>query len=308
MNVKCMLSGINFMPTNCSFTILYTIPPLLFSIFEVLNLFMKYLLPAISLLVLISSCTNETPEDTNNPVSAIAAPQQLSYSILNAYPHDTSFYTQGVQYVNGVLYEGSGNPQRIKNKSKLRKVDYTTGKILKEIFLPDLLFGEGITVLGTKIYQLSYEEKRGFVYNLSDFKLLKEFTYPTQGWGMTNDGTHLIVSDGSNLIYYWDAVTLKEVKRISVQDNTGLRNNINELEYINGFIYANVYLTDDVLKIDPATGIVVGKIDFSGLKATYPELSNPPTEVLNGIAWDSSRNRLFITGKYWSKLFEVRLN
>lgn len=269
---------------------------------------MKYLLTAMCLFFLASSCSNETPDDTDGQISTIAAPQQLTYSILNAYPHDTSFYTQGLQYVNGFLYEGSGNPQRIKNKSKLRKVGYTTGKILKETFLPDVLFGEGITVLGDKIYQLTYEERRGFVYNLADFKLIKEFTYNTDGWGMTNDGTNLLVSDGSNLIYYWDAVTLKEVKRISVQDNTGLRNNINELEYINGFIYANVYLTDEVLKIDPATGIVVGKIDFAGLKSTYPELMNPPTEVLNGIAWDSSRNRLFITGKYWSKLFEVRLN
>lgn len=269
---------------------------------------MKYLLQTLSFLFFLNSCTNETPDDTDTPIATIAAPQQLAYSILNAYAHDTSFYTQGLQYVNGFLYEGSGNPQRIKNKSKLRKVDYTTGKILRETFLPDILFGEGITVLGDKIYQLTYEERRGFVYNLADFKLIKEFTYNTDGWGMTNDGTNLLVSDGSNLIYYWDAVTLKEVKRISVQDNTGLRNNINELEYINGFIYANVYLTDEVLKIDPATGIVVGKIDFAGLKSTYPELTNPPTEVLNGIAWDSSRNRLFITGKYWSKLFEVRLN
>ncbi len=265
----------------------------------------KFLLTAI--LFSFAACNNGEEEEQTT-LTAIPAPQQLSYSILNSYPHDTSFYTQGLQYADGFLYEGSGNPQKIKNKSKLRKVDYTTGKILKETFLPNILFGEGITVLGDKIYQLTYEERRGFVYNLADFKLIKEFTYNTEGWGMTNDGTNLLVSDGSNLIYYWDTVTLKEVKRISVQDNSGLRNNINELEYINGFIYANVYLTDEVIKIDPATGIVVGKIDFAGLKSTYPELTNPPTEVLNGIAWDSSRNRLFITGKYWSKLFEVRLN
>lgn len=269
---------------------------------------MKHLHILVTLFILLNSCRNDTPDEVVNPISTIPAPKQLSYSILNVYPHDTSSYTQGLQYVNGVLYEGSGNPQRIKNKSKLRKVEYTTGKILKETFLPDILFGEGITVLGDKIYQLTYEEKRGFVYNLTDFKLLKEFSYTTQGWGMTNDGTHLLVSDGSNIIYFWDAETLNEVKRISVEDNTGLRNNINELEYINGFIYANVYLTDEVLKIDPATGIVTGKIDFSGLKSAYAELMNPPTDVLNGIAWDSSRNRLFITGKYWSKLFEVKLN
>ncbi len=270
---------------------------------------MKYLYIIAACVCLFISCTNDTPDDDGkNPVSTTPPPQLLNYSVVNVYPHDTSSYTQGLQYMNGVLYEGSGNPNKIKNKSKLRKVNYTTGKILKETFLPDTIFGEGITILGDKIYQITYTEKRGFVYNLADFKLIKEFTYNTEGWGMTNDGTHLMMSDGSDVIYYWDTATLKEVKRISVHDNTGLRNNINEMEYINGFIYANVYLTDDVLKIDPATGTVVGKIDFSTLKTQYPELENPPSNVLNGIAWDSASNKLFITGKYWSKLFEVKLN
>jgi glutaminyl-peptide cyclotransferase len=270
---------------------------------------MKYLQITLLLASLFSACTNDTTDDDNkNPVTTIPAPVQLSYSVINVYPHDTSSYTQGLQYVNNALYEGTGNPDGIKNRSKLRKLDYKTGKILKETFLPGSLFGEGITILGDKIYQLTYREKRGFVYNLSDFKLIKEFAYNTEGWGITNDGTHLIMSDGSDIIYYWDAATLKEVKRISVQDNSGLRNNINELEFISGFIYANVYLTDEVVKIDPATGIVVGTIDFSALKTQYPELKNPPSDVLNGIAWDSTGNRLFITGKYWSKLFEVKLN
>jgi glutaminyl-peptide cyclotransferase len=269
---------------------------------------MKYLQITLLLSCLLISCTNDGDNDGNNPVSTIPAPLQLNYTVVNVYPHDISSYTQGLQYVNNALYEGSGNPDEIKNKSKLRKVDYATGKVLQETSLPDELFGEGITILGNKVYQLTWREKRGFVYNLSDFKLIQEFNYNTEGWGITNDGTHLIMSDGSDVIYYWDPVTFKEVKRISVQDNTGLRNNVNELEYINGFIYANIYLTDEIVKIDPSTGTVVGKLDFSALKTQYPELKEPPSDVLNGIAWDSTGNRLFITGKYWSKLFEVKLN
>ncbi len=254
------------------------------------------------------SCNGGEETNGNGTMSQIPPPQELSYTLVKVHPHDTSFYTQGLQYLDGFLYEGSGNPDRIPNKSKLRKIDFATGKVVRETFIKDTLFGEGITIMGDKIYQLTWREKKGFVYNLADFKLVKEFTYNTDGWGLTNDGRHLIVSDGSDLIYYWDPATFKEIKRISVMDNTGLRNNINEMEYINGYIYANIYLTDEVVKIDPATGHVVGRMDFSVLKKSYPELEGPDADVLNGIAWDSTGNRLFITGKYWSKLFEVKLN
>lgn len=257
------------------------------------------------------NCNNDVPDSTKtntSTVEALPAPVQLNYTLLNVYPHDTSSYIQGLQYVNGFLYEGSGNPRREYNRSKLRKVDYKTGKVLKETSIKGELFGEGITVMGDKIYQITWEDKKAFVYNLSDFKLVKEFSYNTNGWGLTNDGKYLIMSDGSDKIYFRDPNTFQEITHISVQDNTGLRNNINEMEYINGFIYANVYTTDEVLKIDPSNGHVVGKIDFSALKNDYPELKSPPSDYFNGIAWDSTGNRLFVTGKYWSKLFEVRLN
>lgn len=300
------------MPTTCSFTILYQPALLLFTIFDnlTINHMKHYLLLVTSILFFVTACTNDTPDDNGNPdpVSTIPAPQQLSYSILNVYPHDTSSYIQGLQYFNGFLYEGSGNPRKEDNRSRLRKVDIKTGKVLKETSIKGKLFGEGITIMGDKIYQITWEDKKAFVYNLSDFKLIKEFTYNSDGWGLTNDGTHLIMSDGSDVIYFLDPATFKVVKRISVQDNTGLRNYINEMEYINGFIYANVYQTDEILKIDPATGNAVAKIDFGALKTQYPELSNPGVDVFNGIAWDSTGNRMFVTGKYWSKLFEVRLN
>jgi glutaminyl-peptide cyclotransferase len=272
---------------------------------------MKQLTATFIFIILLSSCNNNTSDkqdDGNKTVPTLPAPVQINYSLLNVYPHDTDSYTQGLQYHNGYLYEGTGNPDSNENISKLRKIDYKTGKVLKETFIKGTLFGEGITVMGDKIYQLTYREKKCFVYNANDFKLIKEFTYNTEGWGLTNDGKYLIMSDGSDKIYFRDPNTFQEITHISVQDNTGLRNNINELEYINGFIYANVYTTDEILKIDPANGQVVGTINFSGLKNGYPELSAPPTDVLNGIAWDSSSNRIFVTGKYWSKLFEVRLN
>ncbi len=268
---------------------------------------MKFICTLLISFVFIA-CNNDPEKDKSNPVSTIPPPVQLSYSLMKVYPHDTSAYTQGLQYVNGFLYEGTGNPDSVPDKSKLRKVDYVTGKTVKEISLPGILFGEGITILGNKIYQLTWQNKKGFIYNFTDFKLIKGFSYDIAGWGLTNDGKNLIVTDGSSTIYFWDPETLKEIKRISVQDDAGMKNNLNELEYINGYIYANVYQTDYVLKIDPATGNVVGRIDFSELKKNYPELEAPPSDVLNGIAWDSTGNRLFITGKYWSKLFEIKLN
>lgn len=266
---------------------------------------MKFLFALIISIVFIA-CNNEPKTDTDVLVSNIPPPTTLSYSLLKVYPHDTAAFTEGLQFVNGFLYEGTG----LENQSFLRKVDLKTGKVLKEHKLSSLFFGEGITVLNNKIYQITYTNKMGFVYNLEDFKLLQTFDYNIDGWGMTNDGKHLIVSDGSSNIFYWDPVTFKEVKRLSVQDNNGLRNNINELEFINGFIYSNVWQKDEILKIDTATGNVVGVIDMSELKKLYPELggSNDSDKVLNGIAWDSSSNRLFITGKNWSKLFEIKLN
>ena len=272
---------------------------------------MKNFYYIVLLVLILSSCgdnTSDKPSDTVPVVSTLPAPTSIGYTLLNVYPHDTSSYTQGLQYLNGVLYEGTGNPRKENNISKLRKIEFKTGKVLKETFIKGSLFGEGITVLGDKIYQITWEDKKCFVYNLSDFKLIKEFNYNTDGWGLTNDGKLLIMSDGSDKIYFRDPNNFQEITHISVQDNTGLRNNINELEYINGFIYANVYQTDEVLKIDPGNGHVVGKIDFSSLKNGYPELSAPPSDYFNGIAWDSTGNRLFVTGKYWSKLFEVRLN
>ncbi len=260
--------------------------------------------------IILTSCGNNSVQNEDqSKAPSVPPPAQLSYSLLKVYPHDTSAYTQGLQYIDGFLYEGTGNPEKIPDRSKLRKVDYVTGKILKEVFIPGTVFGEGITMLNNKIYQLTWTEKKGLIYQFPDFKLIREFNFDlAEGWGITNNGKELIVSDGSSNIYFWDPETLKETKRISVQDNNGLRNMLNELEFINGSIYANVYQTDEILKIDPATGNVTGTINFSDLRKNFPELNDQHCDVLNGIAWDSSSNKLFVTGKYWPKLFEIKLN
>jgi glutaminyl-peptide cyclotransferase len=264
-------------------------------------------------LLLLVSCTNSNEtnsEESQNVLTTIPAPTNIGYNLVKDYPHDTASFTQGLIFYKGTLYESTGNPTPTPNNgSWVGAVDLSTGLQTKKVKLPQEIFGEGITILHDKVYQITWENRKGFVYDLSTFKKIKEFAYNHEGWGITNNGKELIVSDGSSNLYFWDPETLKEIRRISVQDNNGLRNNINELEFINGAVYANVWQTNEILKIDPVTGNVTGKLDMSSLKQSYPELigSNESEKVLNGIAWDSSSNRMFVTGKNWSKLFELKL-
>jgi glutaminyl-peptide cyclotransferase len=263
--------------------------------------------------LLLNACSNSSEtnsDDSQNVLSTIPAPTNITYNLVKDYPHDTASFTQGLIYYKGTLYESTGNPTPTPNNgSWLGSVDITTGKQTKKVKLPQEIFGEGITILNDNVYQITWQSRKGFVYDLSTFKKIKEFTYNHEGWGITNNGKELIVSDGSSNLYFWDPVTFKEIRRISVQDNNGLRNNINELEFIDGAVYANVWQTNEILKIDPVSGNVTGKLDMSGLKQSYPELvgSSDSDKVLNGIAWDSSGNRMFVTGKNWSKLFELKL-
>lgn len=272
---------------------------------------MKHFIFSTLLLFVLAACNNGTEQNEPQAFTTIPAPAQLGFTMLNVYPHDTTSFTQGLMYYNGVLYESTGNPDNaLNNGSWIGPVELTTGQKTKKVTLDSPLFGEGITILKDKVYQITWQNKKGFVYDLKTFKQLQEFNYNHEGWGITHNGSELIISDGSSNIYFWDPATLKEVRRISIQDHNGLRNNINELEFINGFIFANVWQSNDILKIDPSTGNVVGLLDLSSLKQTYPELNaaNSSEKVLNGIAWDSSANRLFVTGKNWSKLFELKLN
>ncbi|MGI4019916.1 MAG: glutaminyl-peptide cyclotransferase [Janthinobacterium lividum] len=249
---------------------------------------------------------NATPLTTNLILLAANAPEDLTYEVEKVFPHDTSSYTEGLEYHNGVFYESAGSY----GHSDLRKVDPATGKILQKTTLADNYFGEGITIVGNKIIQLTYQEHTGFVYDLKSFKKLSDFSYTVgkEGWGLCFDGKKILNTDGSNRIYFLDKDKYSLTGSIDVYDDKGQIDNLNELEVINGLIYANVYTKDTILVINPKTGAVMQRIDLNNL---YPLNQRPPTndpgnDVLNGIAYDAATNRTFITGKKWGKLFQVK--
>ncbi len=224
-----------------------------------------------------------------------------TYKTVNTYPHDPEAFTQGLVFEDGVLYEGTGRLGR----STLRKVVLETGEILQHYEVPAQYFGEGITIFGNRIIQLTWQSKIGFVYDKESFERLRSFTYPTEGWGITHDGNRLIMSDGTSTLYFWDPETFQEVGRIEVRGETGPVTRLNELEYIGGEVYANVWQTDRIVRIDPRTGRVAGWIDLAGLLG--PEDRDRQVGVLNGIAYERKKKRLFVTGKLWPRLFEIEL-
>ncbi len=268
---------------------------------------MRKILPIATLLLIFASCKNEKADVDNNPsVPAIAAPANISYNIIGAYPHDTESYTQGLIWKNGYFLEGTG----IEGNSKLMKVNLKTGKAegVPVKMAPDV-FGEGVTTLNGKIYQLSWQNHKVFVYDEKTFSKIKEINWEHEGWGLTTDGTDLIVSTGESNIYFVDPETFKIKRTIQVKDNNGPMGNLNELEYVNDFIYSNIYLTDYIIKINPTNGNIVGKLDLSGLlEKSGKQVNREEGLVLNGIAYDSSKNSFYVTGKKWPLLFELKLN
>lgn len=228
-------------------------------------------------------------------------PKEYTYTVSNSYPHDKNAYTQGLEFNDGKLYEGTGQF----GESQLRWTDLLTGEVKKSVALDQQYFGEGITVMRDKIYQLTWKNKTGFVYNKNTFDKVQEFTYPTEGWGLTNDGKHLIMSDGTGWLYFLDPVTFENIKTIEVCDNISTQVMLNELEYVDGKIWANVYLSDLILQIDPATGKVLSKIDLTGIMKA--EDAHPGAEVLNGIAYEANGNRIYVTGKNWAKIYQIVL-
>jgi glutaminyl-peptide cyclotransferase len=224
-----------------------------------------------------------------------------TYRVINSYPHDPKAFTQGLAFDGGFLYEGTG----LYGQSTLRKVELTSGKVMRSLRLPERFFGEGVAVLGEQIIQLTWRSKLGFVYGKRDFELQQSFVYPTEGWGLTHDGTRLILSDGTATLHFFDPRNFREIDRIEVFDENGPVQGLNELEYVRGEIFANVWRSDRIARIAPATGRVTGWIDLSGI---LPEQDRQtPVDVLNGIAYDPVRGRLFVTGKLWPKLFEIEL-
>ncbi len=226
---------------------------------------------------------------------------EYGYRVVHVYPHDRTAFTQGLEYRGGFLYEGTGR----NGQSSLRKVELETGKVLQESHLGQQYFGEGITVLGGHILELTWQSHQGFVYDQATFRLLRMFEYPGEGWGLTNDGRQIYMSDGSPQIRMWDASTLAETRRITVRDGEQPVRELNELEFVRGEIYANVWQTDRIARISPDDGRVLGWIDLTGLLPAGDRES--PDAVLNGIAYDAAADRLFVTGKLWPKLFEIRL-
>ena len=232
-------------------------------------------------------------------VSSAATPV-YGYRVLAVHPHDPAAFTQGLVYYQGDFYEGTG----LRGRSSLRRVALETGRVLQKRDLPDAYFGEGVTLFDDRLYQLTWQSHVGFVYDRASFDLLGTFDYPTEGWGLTHNGRELIMSDGTPTLHFLDPVTLQELRRVTVRDENGPVQRLNELEYIRGDVYANVWLTDRIARIDPATGRVLAWIDLSGL---LPPEDRPGANVLNGIAWDETGHRLFVTGKLWPKLFQIEL-
>lgn len=229
-------------------------------------------------------------------------PELFSYSVVNEFPHDIKAYTQGLQYADGWLYEGTGEY----GTSSLRKVDLETGKVEKIRSLDPSLFGEGITVMGERIYQLTYKSQVGFVYDKSSFEEIQKVYYQNkEGWGLTHNGKELIMSDGTHVLYFLDPELFTINRQIEVYTHEKRADSLNELEYINGKIWANRYYTDEIVIIDPESGKVEGAINLKGILKSGDRKAS--TDVLNGIAWDEKGNRLFVTGKFWPKLFEIRL-
>jgi glutamine cyclotransferase len=248
-----------------------------------------------------ASSSASAPASSAAGNQAVSTPTRYSYELVKAWPHDRTAFTQGLVFRDGSLIEGTG----LHGESRLREVDLKTGRVLKEVALARDYFGEGIAVLGDRVFQVTWQNRKGFVYDVDTFQLQKEFTYEGEGWGLTTDGRALILSDGTSRLRFLDPSTFAVTRTLEVTLEGKPVGQLNELEYVRGEIFANVWQTDDIVRIDPASGQVRGVISFSGLLP--PEDRRDGTDVFNGIAYDAKGDRLFVTGKRWPRLFEVRV-
>jgi len=224
-----------------------------------------------------------------------------TYKVVNTFPHNTESFTQGLYIEDGILYESTG----LNGKSAVNKIDLKTGKVIKSRDMQDKFFGEGLTIVGDKIYQITWRSKTGFVYNKESLDIQRTFSYKTQGWGITYDGKYLIISDGSEVLYFMDPKSFVVVGKLEVYDKNGKVAKLNELEYINGEVYANIWGKDLIARIDPKTGYVKSWIDLSGILSK--EDRKGKENVLNGIAYNPENDTLLVTGKFWPKLFEIEV-
>ncbi len=266
----------------------------------------QFLLLGLMVSIIFSCSNNPIPPESDDVVVAPATPF-INYAVTKYYPHDTSLFTEGFLFHDGKLFESTGSPNDIpQTKSMIGVTELATGKFDKKIELDkSRYFGEGIVFLNNKLYQLTYKNQVGFIYDANTFKQTGQFKYSNvEGWSLTTDGTHLIMSDGSDKLTYLDAVALKPASVLKVTENGLPRDSLNELEFIKGFIYANIWQNNSIVKIDPANGKVVGKIDLSSL-AFEARNKNPRADVLNGIAYDSITDKIYVTGKMWPNIYEL---
>ncbi|MGF7232417.1 glutaminyl-peptide cyclotransferase [Arachidicoccus sp.] len=262
----------------------------------------KYLI--VSLVLLAFGCkNNKSNSQSNSDDTSIDAPANIPYKVVNVYPHDPNSFTEGFFLHDGQVFESIG----LNGHSKLLVYDLKSGKVTQSVTLPSEYFGEGISIVNNKLYQLTYQKHKVFVYDLPTLNKIKEMTWPYEGWGMTTDGKDLIISTGSSNLYYVNPEDFSIVKTVPVSNNYGPLPMINELEYVDGIIYSNVWETNNIVKINPKTGNVVGTIDLTNIRQ---QNSVPVVEanVLNGIAYDSTKNSFLVTGKNWPKTFEIKLN
>ena len=265
---------------------------------------MKHLFYLLSLLFLFSCLGNgrsgEKSAGKAAGIAAVSTPVEYGYRVVNTWPHDPQAYTQGLYWHDGFLYEGTG----LNGKSSLRKIELATGNVLKQNNLDENYFGEGIALLDGKIYQLTWQNRRGFIYDAETFERTGEFGYDTEGWGLTTDGKLLYMSDGTDRIFVMGQ-DMKRIKTLTVSDHRSNVRYINEMEWIEGEIWANIYTTQLIVRINPETGRVTGIIDLTGL-VQLTDIT-PDTDVLNGIAYDPDTKRIFVTGKNWNKLFQIEV-
>ena len=245
-----------------------------------------------------SAGSNDTVSGDNPP-----PPKSIGYSILATYPHDTSSFTQGLTFYKGSMYEGTGELE----KSKLMEVELATGKAKRSVALGNQYFGEGIAILRDTVYQLTWRNKVVFVYTLKDFKKVREFQIDTEGWGITTDGNELIVSDGTSNLYFYNPSDFQLIRKVAITEGGSLAFNLNELEYINGYVYANQWQAAYILKIDPVTGLIDAKADLNEVWNRVKS-RDPHADVPNGIAYDSTSKKIYVTGKLWPELYEIQFS
>ena len=261
-------------------------------------------------LLLVGGCTPRQPIAAEPNATTLQTPtiqprqsevKRLDWSIVRAFPHDPASFTEGLLWHDGALYESTG----MEGQSKLRSVDLQSGQPIKNVDLPNQYFGEGLALAGDRLYQLTWQTKIGFVYDAKTFKPLAKFNYQNEGWGLTFDGTHLIQSDGTNILTWRDPKNFAAVKTLKVMRDGAPLRDLNELEWIGGYVWANVWQTDEIVVIDPANGKVVAELNLSQLLGAADRTGRE--DVLNGIAYDAASKRVFVTGKNWSKLFWIRV-